>query len=312
MPLFERYHFFLVSDDPDKYQVLKEIMPRAEWSVFERGAGAIEHIFNDPPELLVVDNALPDFGGQELVRILKSENVYRQVPVVLCISQSDLSQGIDFSTVEADDFLLSPLGRIEAEARLNLVLARSARALDANPLTKLPGNTSIIHKIQDLIDKKEEFALAYADLDHFKSFNDKYGFSRGDEILMMTSRVIVNTIRAFGGMDSFVGHIGGDDFVFIVPVDLAEQVCRMVIQSFDSIVPNFYDQEDREQGGIVSTDRQGNVRNYSLMAISLAVVFNLDGQLTHYGQASQRAMNLKKKAKKDPQSTYVLDRRKST
>ncbi|MFO7818512.1 MAG: GGDEF domain-containing protein [Thermodesulfobacteriota bacterium] len=310
MALFERYHFFLVSDDPEKYKVLKEIIPKAEWSIFERGSGAIEHIFNNPPELLVVDNDLPDFGGQELIRILKSENVYRQVPVVLCISEADLASGVDFSLIEADDFLVAPLNKVVTGARLDLVLARSARALDANPLTKLPGNTSIIHKIQDLIDKKEEFALVYADLDHFKSFNDKYGFSRGDEVLMMASRVIVNTIRAFGGVDSFVGHVGGDDFVFIVPVDLAEQVCRMVIKSFDGIVPNFYDREDREQGQIVSTDRQGDIKTFPLMAISLAAVFNIGGQLTHYGQASQRAMNLKKVAKEDPKSSYVLDRRK--
>jgi len=311
MAILERYHFFLVSDDPEKYQVLKEIMPEAEWSVFERGAGAIEHIFNDPPDILLVDNDLPDFGGKELIRILKSENVYRQVPVILCISEEDLAQGIDFSTTEADDFLVAPLSRVRTKARLNLVLARSARALDANPLTKLPGNTSIIHKIQDLIDKKDEFALAYADLDHFKSFNDKYGFSRGDEVLMMTSRVIVNTIRAFGGVDSFVGHIGGDDFVFIVPVDVAEQICRMLIKSFDGIVPNFYDREDRERERIISVDRKGNTQTFPLMAISVAVVFNQDGSLTHYGEASQRAMNLKKVAKKDPKSSYVLDRRSS-
>ncbi|MFP4658339.1 MAG: diguanylate cyclase domain-containing protein [Desulfonatronovibrionaceae bacterium] len=309
MAVCEPFHFFLVSHDPDKYQVLKEIMPEAEWSVFERGSGAIEHIFNDPPELLLVDNELPDFGGRELIRILKSENVYRQVPVVLCISTQGLAEGIDFSLTEADDFLLSPLDPVVTKARLDLVLARSARALDANPLTKLPGNTSIIHKIQDLIDKKEDFALAYADLDHFKSFNDKYGFSRGDEVLMMTSRVIVNTIRAFGGVDSFVGHIGGDDFVFIVPVDLAEQVSQMLIKSFDGIVPNFYDREDREQEQIVSVDRKGNTQTFPLMAISVAVVFNQSGVLTHYGEASQRAMNLKKVAKKDPRSSYVLDRR---
>jgi len=305
-------HFFLVSSDAELFKLFKEICPHVQWSVFERGAGAIEYLFNDPPELLIVDNDLDDISGLELIRLFKSENVYRQVPVVLCLEKEALRQNLDFSMIEVDDFLVKPLDKELTAARLKLTLARAGRALDANPLTKLPGNTSIIHKIQELIVRKQEFALAYADLDHFKSFNDKYGFSRGDEVLMMTARVIVNTIRAFAGMDSFVGHIGGDDFVFIVPPDKVETVCKMIIQSFDSIVPNFYDQEDRAQGFIRSTDRQGKIQTFPIMALSIAVVFNLEGELCHYGQASQIAMNLKKLAKKNPKSCYVLDRRKSS
>jgi diguanylate cyclase (GGDEF)-like protein len=304
-------HFFLISSNPDIFKLFKEIYPGAQWSVFERGTGAIEYLFNDPPDLLIVDNNLVDLKGLDLVRMFKSENVYRQVPVILCLDQDDLLHDIDFAHLEADDFLLKPIEKNMALARLNLTMARAARALDANPLTKLPGNTSIIHKIQNLIDRKENFALAYADLDHFKSFNDKYGFSRGDEVLMMTARVIVNTIRAFAGMDSFVGHIGGDDFVFIVPPSKIEDVCKMIIQNFDSIVPNFYDAEDQKQGYIRSTDRQGKIQTFPIMALSIAVVFNHNAKLSHYGEAAQIAMNLKKLAKKNPRSCYVLDQRKS-
>ena len=304
-------HFFLISSNPELFKLFKDIYPQAQWSVSERGAGAIEYLFNDPPELLIVDNDLDDLKGLELIRLFKSENVYRQVPAIICLNQDDLPHDIDFAHLEADDFLLKPIEKTIALARLNLTMARAARALDANPLTKLPGNTSIIHKIQNLIDRKENFALAYADLDHFKSFNDKYGFSRGDEVLMMTARVIVNTIRAFAGMNSFVGHIGGDDFVFIVPPEKVENVCKVIIQNFDSIVPNFYDPEDREQGFIRSTDRQGKIQTFPIMALSIAVVFNHNAKLSHYGQASQIAMNLKKVAKKNPRSCYVMDQRKS-
>ncbi|MFW5932231.1 MAG: GGDEF domain-containing protein, partial [Desulfohalobiaceae bacterium] len=166
-------------------------------------------------------------------------------------------------------------------------------------------------RIQDLIDSGQDFALGYLDLDNFKAFNDKYGFSRGDEVLMMTSRVIVNTVRRIAGQEGFVGHIGGDDFVFIVPIQVVEEVCIKIIQNFDSIVPNFYDPKDRNQGYISSVDRQGRQQEFLLMAVSIAVVFNLQGSLTHYAQASQIANSLKKKAKQDPASSYVLDRRRS-
>ncbi|MBA4356444.1 MAG: diguanylate cyclase response regulator, partial [Desulfovibrio sp.] len=115
--------------------------------------------------------------------------------------------------------------------------------------------------------------------------------------------------RSFTGIKSFVGHVGGDDFVFIVPASLAEEACKRVLEAFDGIVPNFYDEADRDRGAIISTDRQGEVRTFPLMALSIAVVFNTRGRLKHYGEASAIAMGLKKKAKENVKSCYVLDRR---
>jgi diguanylate cyclase (GGDEF)-like protein len=311
---YRQQNFYLVSPDQELRRILEGLWPDSEvhWLVFERGTGSIERIFNEPPDLLVVDMGMEDIDGLELVKLVKGENVYRQVPVILCF-QDDLPQSIsDFSGIEVDDFLLRPVSERVAKARLGLTFSRATRSLDANPLTRLPGNTSIIHRIQDMIDQEEEFALAYVDLDHFKSFNDKYGFSRGDEVLMMTSRVITNTIRGFVGADAFVGHVGGDDYVFLLPVDKAEEASQRIVESFDDIIPHFYDPEDRKRGGISSTDRQGNIQEFPIMTISIGVVFNNNARLTHYGQASQLAMNLKKKAKENPQSSYVLDRRKSS
>jgi diguanylate cyclase (GGDEF)-like protein len=307
----EGTHFFLVTADPLLEESLRSLWPEDEvkWTSFGRGTSALEFLFSDPPDLLVVDDRLPDLAGAELIRLIKSENVYRQLPVVLCLAGETQVAELDFSTLEIDDFLVKPLSPVVAKGRLILAYHRATRELDASPLTKLPGNTSIIHKIQDLIDRREDFALAYIDLDHFKSFNDKYGFSRGDEVLLMTARVIVNSIRGFMGANTFVGHVGGDDFVFIVPPDKAESACQQVIDNFDSIVPHFYDQEDRARGAIHSVDRQGQEQVFPLMAISIAVVFNRDGQLGHFGEASQIAMNLKKEAKKNPRSCYVLDKR---
>ncbi len=128
---------------------------------------------------------------------------------------------------------------------------------------------------------------------------------------MMTARVIVNTIRGFFCKFSFVGHVGGDDFVFLLPPNLAEAACKRIVESFDAIVPNFYDLDDQERGCIEAHDRQGVTRTFPLMAISIAVVFNIDGRLKHFGEASALASALKKKAKENPKSSYVLDRRQT-
>jgi len=311
---YRKQHFLLLSQDNSLTELVTELWPQAalEWTTIAQGRGAIERIFNDPPDLLLVDRDLPDMDGLEIVRLVKGENVYRQVPVVICLQESSLPDVFSKPSLEFDDFLLRPFKEEEVKRRLELTWQRSTKSLDANPLTKLPGNTSIIQKIQELIDRKDEFALAYVDLDNFKAFNDKYGFSRGDEVLMMTSRVIVNTVRATAGSSGFVGHIGGDDFVFILSPDRIEQACQGVIRNFDSIVPHFYNSEDRRAGCIRSLDRQGNECVFSLMTLSIAVVFNRQGGLQHSGQAAQIAMNLKKKAKQESTSSYVLDRRTYT
>lgn len=301
----------VLSPDPELFTLFLQAFSRAEAEVtgLPTGRGAMEHLFNDPPDLLVVDQKLTDIPGLDLAGMVKSENVYRQLPVVLVMDEADVAGDVDWCAAEVDELLTRPLGPAMVRARVTLTLARASRSLDANPLTKLPGNTTIIGRIQELIDRREDFALAYADLDYFKSFNDRYGFSRGDEVLMMTARIIVNTVRSVGGPKAFVGHVGGDDYVFILAPDRVEEACRNVVASFDAIVPHFYDAEDRQRGYIQSTDREGNRRSFPLMAISIAVIFNRAGRLKHYGEASQTAMALKKKAKENPRSCYVLDQR---
>lgn len=296
-----------------------------DWRVFDNGRAVLEQFFLDPPDLLLVSAALPDMSGVSLIQLVKGENVYRQVATLLCLEAPDMA-GVDWQGVEADDFMVLPAAptdgctplpqplSTELRARIDLALTRAGRALDASPLTKLPGNTSIIKFIQGLIDRRVDFALSYADLDNFKAFNDKYGFSRGDEVLMLTARLLATTVREVRGQPSFVGHVGGDDYVFVTPVDEAEDACRRVVGAFDAIVPGFYDADDRERGAIVAHDRQGQVRSFPLMAVSIAVVCNRPGagfSLAHYGEASYRASQVKKLAKDRTGSCYVFDRRQT-
>ncbi|CCH47966.1 GGDEF domain-containing response regulator [Pseudodesulfovibrio piezophilus] len=312
--LFQRKQTaFLLSPDKALADMLQKLWPLEilEFLVFENGGRAIEYMFTEPPDLLIVDNRLKDISAQEVANLVKSENVYRQLPVVMCVDPVDVERPWNWNVIEVDDFLVRPFNPSEVRDRINLTLCRAMRALDANPLSKLPGNTSIIQRIQSLIETREDFALAYCDLDYFKSYNDKYGFSRGDEILMMAARLIVNTIRSYQGVLSFVGHVGGDDFVFILPPDKAEDACKRIIQSFDDIVPHFYDPEDRKNGNITSVDREGHTKVFPLMAVSIAVVVNTDGRIEHYGEVSSIAMGLKKKAKENPKSCYVFDQRQA-
>ncbi|NDV18776.1 diguanylate cyclase [Pseudodesulfovibrio sp. JC047] len=313
--LFQRkQHGFLLTPDPALIQLVQRLWSPdvLEFTIFKHGGQAIEHLFNAPPDVLVVDTRLSDISGPEVTSLVKSENVYRQLPVVMCLDSLDDEQEWDWNAVEVDDFLVRPFNPAEVRHRLNLTLCRAMRAFDANPLSKLPGNSSILQRIQELIEQGDDFALVYCDLDYFKSYNDAYGFSRGDEILMMTARLIVNTIRSYRDPQTFVGHVGGDDFVFIMSPEKVEGACERILAAFDDIVPHFYDSADRRRGNITSVDREGNTRVFPLMALSLAVVINRNGRIRHYGEVSSIAMELKKKAKKNPKSCYVIDQRKTS
>ncbi len=305
---------YLLSDKQALIDEILGVFPQGViyWVVTADVSSVMESLLQNPPDIVLVDIDLPGIGGLAVVELIKGENVYRPVSVVLCLSDADVQKHkFDWSQTEVDDILFFPAGHPERlRARLEVALARVSRNADTNPLTHLPGNTAIIRYIHMLIESNSNFGLAYADLDNFKSFNDKYGFARGDEILMLTGRLISNTVKEMNCELSFTGHVGGDDFVYVLPDDKIEDCCRRILRTFDAVMPGFYDEEDRAAGKIVSTDRQGRICTFPLMSVSIAVVFNINGSLQHYGEASERASSLKKYAKSKPGSIYVLDRRK--
>lgn len=301
----------IISADKELVDRIGGLWPadQAAWQVYSRGGEAMQGVLNSLPAVIIVSMKLPDIDGMQIVNMLKSENVYSQVPILLCLNEEEFSGQKSFEDFLADDFYILPGSDAEFKNRIMLTVLRATRNLDANPLSHLPGNTSIIRYVQSRIDNKDDFAMCYCDLDYFKSFNDKYGFIRGDEVLLMSARLILNTVRAVSPGDFFVGHVGGDDFVFVLPADKAEDACKRIIAAFDAIVPQFYDKADRDRGSIVAPDRQGQVRTFPLMAISIAVICNTGSRLEHVGQASAISMSLKKKAKEKVTSCYVMDRR---
>ena len=152
------------------------------------------------------------------------------------------------------------------------------------------------------------FAVCYADLDHFKEFNDRYGYNHGDSVIYLTSRILRDVVRSLAP-SGFVGHIGGDDFIFNVPLDRLEACCDEVIQLFDELIPYQYTEEDRKAGYFLGKDRRGTVHRIPLMTLSIGVVTNLIQKFSHTAQVSELAAEMKLYAKTLPGSVYVVDRR---
>ncbi|MGH4137792.1 EAL domain-containing protein [Clostridium sp.] len=178
----------------------------------------------------------------------------------------------------------------------------------SNPLTGLPGNVVIEDSISKLILEKKEFSLLYFDINDFKAFNDTYGFENGDRILSFTASVIQKHACLY--KESFLGHIGGDDFVAIIPGHDAYALCQNIIDEFDSNISNFYNDHDRQNGYIKSVNRNNNEENYPIMSISIAVVMDKNKSYTNIYELTEDAAKIKKRckieSKKIMKSCYLM------
>lgn len=299
----------LISGDIALKTVVEKVLGNAyRVAGFSNIQSSLDFIYNAIPDLMIIAIRAGDEMTISLLNGLKSDPIFGQLPVLAVLAE-DHSFG-PWEQLLVDDYLSS--SRLESDLlkRVALCLSRAERVVDINPLTRLPGNIAIMKQVQARLDNGDTFALAYADLDFFKPFNDKYGFSRGDEVLKMVGRLILNIVKAKQPLDSFVGHIGGDDFVFITSADLLEETATEILRNFDHIVPTFYDPHDRTERSIESVDRAGKKQIFPFISISVGVALNTTKPFSHYGEMTEVASEMKKYAKQFGGSVYKIDRRR--
>lgn len=182
--------------------------------------------------------------------------------------------------------------------------------LDANPLTKLPGNLAIEKELLTRLNETQKFSFCLADLDNFKGFNDRYGYARGSDVIKWLGEILLMIKKDLGSPEDFLGHIGGDDFVIICSPDRVQAICNRIIEQFDRGIVEFYDAEDVKKGFIVSIDRNDKPAIYGIMTISIAVV-NTDRTLIREPkEVALKVTELKQYAKTFPKSLTIMDRRR--
>ncbi|HWR73926.1 MAG TPA: diguanylate cyclase, partial [Nitrospirota bacterium] len=152
--------------------------------------------------------------------------------------------------------------------------------LDASPLTRLPGGIAIENVLKKRIESKLPVAFCVVDLDNFKAFNDRYGYAHGSEVIKETAKIIEAAVKNKGNPDDFVGHVGGDDFVFITTPTIMRDVSNEILSRFDKGIPGFYSKEDRDKGYIAGKTRQGVDMKFPIMTISIAIVTNENREFT--------------------------------
>jgi len=284
--------------DPDN-QLSRCETPREVEHALERGI----------VELLLIDADRGFEAAADLCTRLKADSFNSVVPIVFFSREHRMEEIATAFERGADEFLSGTQTGREQELRLRMVLERAARDVAVNPTTMLPGTKIIQLDIQRRIATGESFAVCYADIDSFKEFNDKHSYHRGDRVIWIVSAILRDIVRRLS-RQGFVGHVGGDDFIFTLPVGDLEPVSRAIIETFDTLMPLQYTPEDRERGHYLAEDRQGKIRETPLMSLSIGCVTNVHREFTHPARVSELANEMKSYAKTFPGSLFVVDRRR--
>lgn len=223
--------------------------------------------------------------------------------VVKAVTTREEDKLYDYIIVEKDGLyygVVPVITLLEKSMQLELNIAKYS-----NPLTGLPGNLVIEEKIKEVISKDEPFSLLYFDLNNFKVYNDIYGFEKGDKIIKYTANILERHLYFY--KDSFLGHIGGDDFVAIVKTYDVERLCKKIIEEFNHNIIRFYSDLDVKRGYIHATDRFGNEDNFTIMGIAIAVVNNANRRFSNIDEISEIASQVKKECKRYKQSHYLIE-----
>jgi len=309
---FTEGNILVIIEEEQSRDLLSQLLIGEGYQVYSCGTDveALEVLEKQVLNLVVCDFVASKIKGIEIAKYIRAKFNLRHLSMIMIIESSDPIDKIKSIYAGADDYVEKPFEPAEFLARVKASFVRMTRDLDANPLTKLPGNTSVFKELETRIKLHVLFAIGYVDLNKFKEFNDHYGFEMGDKIIYFTAQIIIKALKKFGGPNDFLGHIGGDDFIFITSIDCWEDISREIVAEFDKGKIEFMSQEDIARGYLIAQNRKGEVSQIPLLGISVAVVINEYRTFSHVAQLSQVAAELKHYAKSLGCSAYVKDRRK--
>lgn len=301
----------VVDDDPFIARLLEIELKAAgyEVRVASDGVQAMEAAQQRSPDLVLADVMMPNMDGFELTRRLRQDPRTAATSIIMLTARGLSADKLEGFAIGADDYIVKPFDTPELLARIRGVIRRSRDMRAQSPLTGLPGNVRIEEEIDGRVDRGASFALLYVDLDYFKAFNDHYGFMRGDAAIQSTSRMIEEVARELSGGEAFVGHVGGDDFVVVVPPGSAASVAQEIVERFDRGVAELYDPEDRARGFIEVTNRRGELQRFPLLTVSIGVASTDKRAFQHYAEAVAVATEMKQFTKGAEGSSWAMDRR---
>jgi len=311
--LMHRDIALIVDDDEQVLRLVKRVLERAGFECVAISDGRVAHsaAIEWRPDIVLLDLMLGETTGDEIMKELRADFRTRLIPVVFLTVRDSLKDKVEHLLSGADDYVTKPFIPEELVARLRAVMSRATTARGLSPLTGMSGNADILREISRRLVQNERFAVLYPDIDSFKSFNDHYGFLRGDDVIKTLATIILEVLEENHSPHHFAGHVGGDDFVILTEPSLAETVATEITKRFDEAIPALYDPVDRDRGWIESEERNGSVLRTPLVSVSIGIVIAEPGSYGSAAAVAARASEVKGVAKRMPGSKWVLDRRRA-
>ncbi len=301
----------LAEDDPHIREILAFQLTRAGYDVIECPDGdiALSNARSRRPDLALLDVMMPGLDGYEVCKRMRSSFLTRHIPIIFLTAKAEPDDRMTGLTGGANDYIVKPFDMPELLQRIRNALEWSRQQRSASPLTGLPGNLTIDHEIKGRLANKESFALLNIDIDSFKSFNDYYGYARGDGTIQAVAHILVQAAQEFESANTFVGHIGGDDFVVLTSTEAAESLAEKIVQEFDRVAPGLYDAVDRERGHVEVLNRRHVIERFPLMTLTIALVRTDRYEISHQAELNDVAQELKEHGKSITGSVVIGERR---
>lgn len=302
---------YIIDDDETSLQVFKTLFKNDEdYKFISIKSEQIDVALNNIPSLIIINEDAIQRDVTELCKQIRRDEDNTITPVIVVSSNSDRQHRVEILQESIEYYIKKPVD----EEYLYHTIKNLSRLLSINrtisPLTGLPGNVQIHAELKKRLTKKEEFAVLYIDLDNFKAYNDVYGFLKGDQIIQFTANTTLAGIHTLYKEGAFVGHIGGDDFIAIVPNENVEELCQTLMATFDKGVRKFFTEEDQEKGYIEVENRKGMLEQFQLTSISIGVVVAEKDRFANILEIGEVSTQVKHLAKSVPGSSYAIDRRK--
>jgi signal transduction histidine kinase/DNA-binding response OmpR family regulator len=298
----------VVDDDGSIRSICREVLELGGYQVRDAGSAtaALAEARRFRPDMILLDVLMPGIDGYRCAEMLRADPAVAMAPIIFLSARSDTADKVRAFRSGAEDYMVKPFDADELLARVGKALERQARELGASPTTQLPGADAIQAEIERRIAIADTDAVAcYLDLDNLKAFNDYYGYAKANAVIRQTGDVIRHVVTRSGGTGDFIGHIAGDDFVFITTMAHVDDVCRGICERFDHLIRLYYDPADRNHGYIETKDRFGVQRRFPVMSVSIAAISI--ARAKSYAALAELAAVGKRAAKAIPGSTYVRD-----
>ncbi len=302
---------YIIDDDDSSIVIFRELFKNdPEYKFISVKSDQIDIALKNIPSLIVINEDAIDRDVIDLCRKIRKDEDNTITPVIVVSSNGSKQHRMKILQESIEYYIKKPVD----EEYLYYTVKNLNRLLSINrrisPLTGLPGNVQIHAELKKRLSRKTPFCVLYLDLDNFKSYNDVYGFLKGDQIIEFTAEVIVREIHDSQLQDSFIGHIGGDDFVAIVDGLNCERLCQNILARFDANVTKYFTDEDLERGYIEVPNRKGIIEQFPLTSLSIGVVVADTNRFHNILEIGEVGAQVKHAAKSVMGSSYAVDRRK--